>query len=124
MNAEDPQRLRLYLARHEGEVVAATTLATVGDHAWYLYGASTTASRNVRPSNAVQWRMITDSMASGCSGLRPARNQRQPHRRGPPAGPGPVQGGHRGYAQEYVGEWDHVLRPMWNKAYDVYRSRR
>ena len=35
MNAEDPQRLRLYLARHEGEVVAATTLVTVGDHAWY-----------------------------------------------------------------------------------------
>ncbi|HQR80321.1 MAG TPA: peptidoglycan bridge formation glycyltransferase FemA/FemB family protein, partial [Actinomycetota bacterium] len=66
MNAEDPRRLRLYLARHEGQVVAATTLVTVGEHAWYSYGASTTASRNVRPSNAVQWRMITDSLASGC----------------------------------------------------------
>ncbi len=124
MNAEDPQRLRLYLARHEGEVVAATTLVTVGDHAWYSYGASTTASRNVRPSNAVQWRMITDSMASGCSvyDLRGISDNLT-------AGDhllGLVQFkvGTGGYAQEYVGEWDHVLRPMWNKAYDVYRSRR
>lgn len=124
MNAEDPQRLRLYLALHEEEVVAATTLVTVGDHAWYSYGASTTASRNVRPSNAVQWRMITDSMASGCSvyDLRGISDNLT-------AGDhllGLVQFkvGTGGYALEYVGEWDHVLRPMWNKAYDLYRQRR
>jgi lipid II:glycine glycyltransferase (peptidoglycan interpeptide bridge formation enzyme) len=124
MNAEDPKRLRLYLARHAGEVVAATTLVTVGDHAWYSYGASTTASRNVRPSNAVQWRMITDSMASGCSvyDLRGISDNLT-------AGDhllGLVQFkvGTGGYAQEYVGEWDHVLRPLWNKAYEAYRKRR
>ena len=124
MNAEDPHRLRLYLARHEGEVVAATTLVTVGDHAWYSYGASTTASRNVRPSNAVQWRMISDSMASGCSvyDLRGISDNLT-------AGDhllGLVQFkvGTGGYAQEYVGEWDFVLRPMWNKAYEAYRKRR
>jgi len=124
MNAEDPQRLRLYLARHGGEVVAATTLVTVGDHAWYSYGASTTASRNVRPSNAVQWRMITDSMAAGCSvyDLRGISDNLT-------AGDhllGLVQFkvGTGGYAQEYVGEWDHVLRALWNKAYEAYRKRR
>ncbi|MEZ5184568.1 MAG: peptidoglycan bridge formation glycyltransferase FemA/FemB family protein [Candidatus Nanopelagicales bacterium] len=124
MNAEDPHRLRLYLARHEGEVVAATTLVTVGDHAWYSYGASTTASRNVRPSNAVQWRMITDSMDSGCSvyDLRGISDNLT-------AGDhllGLVQFkvGTGGYAQEYVGEWDYVLRPFWNKAYEAYRKRR
>jgi lipid II:glycine glycyltransferase (peptidoglycan interpeptide bridge formation enzyme) len=123
MNAEDPQRLRLYLARHEGEVVAATTLVTVGDHAWYSYGASTTASRNVRPSNAVQWQMIKDAMASGCSvyDLRGISDNLT-------AGDhllGLVQFkvGTGGYAQEYVGEWDHVLRPLWNKAYEAYRKR-
>ncbi len=124
MNAEDPNRLALYLARHEGEVVAATTLVTVGDHAWYSYGASTTASRNVRPSNAVQWRMITDSLGAGCSvyDLRGISDNLT-------AGDhllGLVQFkvGTGGYAQEYVGEWDRVLRPLWNKAYEVYRSRR
>lgn len=124
MNAEDPRRLRLYLARHEGQVVAATTLVTVGDHAWYSYGASTTASRNVRPSNAVQWRMITDSLASGCTiyDLRGISDNLT-------AGDhllGLVQFkvGTGGYAQEYVGEWDYVLRPLWNKAYEAYRARR
>jgi lipid II:glycine glycyltransferase (peptidoglycan interpeptide bridge formation enzyme) len=117
MNAEDPDRLALYLARHEGEVVAATTLVTVGDHAWYSYGASTTASRNVRPSNAVQWRMITDSMAAGCSvydlrGISPLLGLVQ------------FKVGTGGYAQEYVGEWDYVLRPTWNAAYQAYRKRR
>jgi lipid II:glycine glycyltransferase (peptidoglycan interpeptide bridge formation enzyme) len=124
MNAEDPGRLSLYLAQHEGEVVAATTLVTVGDHAWYSYGASTTASRNVRPSNAVQWRMITDSLDAGCSvyDLRGISDNLT-------AGDhllGLVQFkvGTGGYAQEYVGEWDRVLRPLWNRAYEAYRSRR
>lgn len=124
MNAEDPQRLRLYLARHEGEVVASTTMVTVGEHAWYSYGASTTASRNVRPSNAVQWQMICDSIDSGCSvyDLRGISDNLT-------AGDhllGLVQFkvGTGGYAQEYVGEWDYVLRPLWNKAYEAYRNRR
>jgi lipid II:glycine glycyltransferase (peptidoglycan interpeptide bridge formation enzyme) len=29
-----------------------------------------------------------------------------------------------GYAQEYVGEWDYVLSPIWAKAFDFYMSRR
>ncbi len=123
-SAEDPNRLALYLARHEGEVVAATTLVTVGDHAWYSYGASTTASRNVRPSNAVQWRMITDSLDAGCS-LYDLRGISDNLTAGDHLlGLVQFKVGTGGYAQEYVGEWDRVLRPLWNKAYEVYRSRR
>lgn len=123
LNAEDPDRMRLYLAEHEGEVVAATTMVTVGEHSWYSYGASTTASRNVRPSNAVQWQMITDSLDSGCTvyDLRGISDNLT-------AGDhllGLVQFkvGTGGHAQEYVGEWDYVLRPLWNKAYEAYRNR-
>ena len=32
---EDPDRIRLYLARHDGDLVAATTWVRVGEHAWY-----------------------------------------------------------------------------------------
>ena len=28
-----------------------------------------------------------------------------------------------GYAQEYVGEWDYVLRPMWARAYRTWQAR-
>jgi lipid II:glycine glycyltransferase (peptidoglycan interpeptide bridge formation enzyme) len=29
-----------------------------------------------------------------------------------------------GFAQEYVGEWDYVLRTSWAKGYRAYQSRR
>src|SRR5690606_31777417 len=62
---EDPDRMRLYLATHEGDLVAATTLVRVGTHAWYSYGASTTLKREVRGSNAIQWQMMRDALAAG-----------------------------------------------------------
>lgn len=124
LNADDPDRMRLYLARHEGEVVAATTMVIVGEHSWYSYGASSTASRNVRPSNAIQWQMIKDSRAAGCSvyDMRGITDSvaSDDHL----IGLIQFKVGTGGYAQEYVGEWDLVLRPLWNKAYDAYRKRR
>ena len=38
MTAEDPNRIQLYLASHDGAVLAGTTMVTVGNHAWYSYG--------------------------------------------------------------------------------------
>lgn len=40
-------------------------MVTVGDHAWYSYGASSTEGRDLRPSNAIQWRMICDAHHAG-----------------------------------------------------------
>ena len=47
---DDPDRIRLYLGRHDGDLVAATTWVRVGVHVWYSYGASSTAKREVRGS--------------------------------------------------------------------------
>ncbi len=65
MQAEDPDRIRLYLARHEGEVLAATTAVRSGKHIWYSYGASADHKREVRPSNAIQWAMIRGALEAG-----------------------------------------------------------
>ena len=62
LGAEEPDRIRLYLAHHEGDLVAATIAIRVGAHAWYSYGASSTEKRDVRGSNAVQWAMIRDAL--------------------------------------------------------------
>lgn len=56
LTAEDPDRMRLYVARHEGEPLAAATMLTLGEHAWYSCGASADHRREVRPSNAIKWR--------------------------------------------------------------------
>ncbi|MDN5790751.1 MAG: aminoacyltransferase, partial [Micrococcales bacterium] len=65
MSAEDPDRIRVYLAEHEGDVLAATIWIRVGEHAWYSYGASTSAKRELQASTAIQWRMIHDSLSAG-----------------------------------------------------------
>lgn len=124
MSAEDPERIKLYLARHEGDLVAATVLVRVGAHAWYTYGASSTAKREVRGSNACQWAMIRDSMAAGCDvydlrGITPTLDADDPH-----VGLIRFKVGTGGRAVGYVGEWDLPLRPRVYRAFDVYmRSR-
>jgi lipid II:glycine glycyltransferase (peptidoglycan interpeptide bridge formation enzyme) len=124
MRAEDPRRIRLYLARHEGDLVAATTMVQVGRHAWYSYGASSTAKREVRGSNAVQWRMIRDALADGAAvydlrGITDTISEDDPHY-------GLIQFklGTGGEAVEYLGEWDLPLNRLLFKAFEVYLDRR
>nr|WP_243744714.1 peptidoglycan bridge formation glycyltransferase FemA/FemB family protein [Streptomyces hainanensis] len=65
LNAEEPGRMRLYLARHDGETLAAHTMIRVGGRVWYQTGASADHRREVRPSNLLQWRMLLDAQALG-----------------------------------------------------------
>jgi vancomycin resistance protein VanK len=70
MSAAEPGSvtdIRLHLAHHEGDLVAATVGIRVGSHAWYSYGASSTDKREVRGSNAVQWQMIREAIAAGAA---------------------------------------------------------
>jgi len=124
LNAEDPDRMRLYLARHEGDLVAATTMVRVGTHAWYSYGASTTAKRDVRGSNAIQWQMIRDALAAGATvydlrGITDTLSSDDPH-----LGLIQFKVGTGGEAVEYAGEWDLPLSRVLYKAFDLYMKRR
>lgn len=124
MSAEDPERIKLYFAHHEGDLVAATILVKVGAHAWYSYGASSTEKREVRGSNALQWAMIRDSLGAGCDvydlrGITPTLSADDPH-----VGLIQFKAGTGGQAVEYAGEWDLPLRPVLYKAFDVYMKRR
>ncbi|HEU0285930.1 MAG TPA: peptidoglycan bridge formation glycyltransferase FemA/FemB family protein [Nocardioidaceae bacterium] len=124
LTEEDPERFRLYLAHHEGDLVAATTMVRVGGHAWYSYGASTTAKREVRGSNAVQWQMIRDAMAAGASvydlrGITDTLDADDPH-----VGLVQFKVGTGGDAVEYAGEWDLPLSRVLYHAFDLYMRRR
>ncbi|MFD5899468.1 lipid II:glycine glycyltransferase FemX [Streptomyces sp. NPDC060366] len=124
LTAEDPERIRLYLARHRGGLVAAAIMIRVGAHTWYAYGASSTEKREVRGSNACQWAMIRDSLAAGCDvydlrGITPTLDADDPH-----VGLIQFKAGTGGQAVRYVGEWDLPLRPMVYRAFDHYMKRR
>ncbi len=124
MNAEDPDRLQLYLAHYEGQLLASTTMVTVGLHAWYSYGASSNSGRQVRPSNAIQWQMIRDSLASGASvyDLRGISDTLDPDDH--LFGLIQFKVGTGGEAVELAGEWDFPLRPAWHHAFKAYMARR
>ncbi|MDH2412821.1 peptidoglycan bridge formation glycyltransferase FemA/FemB family protein [Nocardioides sp. CER19] len=124
MSAEDPERIKLYFARHEGDLVAATIMVRVGAHAWYSYGASSTEKRDVRGSNALQWAMMRDAIAAGCDvydlrGITPTLSADDPH-----VGLIQFKAGTGGQAVEYAGEWDLPLRSVLYKAFTLYMSRR
>jgi lipid II:glycine glycyltransferase (peptidoglycan interpeptide bridge formation enzyme) len=124
LNGEDPDRIRLYLARHDGDLVAATTCVRVGGHVWYTYGASSTAKREARGSNATQWRMITDALAAGATvydlrGITETVEADDPH-----VGLIQFKVGTGGEAVEYVGEWDLPLNAILYAAFDLYMKRR
>ncbi|MFJ2887611.1 lipid II:glycine glycyltransferase FemX [Streptomyces sp. NPDC087305] len=124
LRAEDPDRITLYLAHHQYDLVAATILVRVGAHAWYSYGASSTEKREVRGSNACQWAMIRDALAAGCDvydlrGITPTLDADDPH-----VGLVQFKVGTGGQAVRYAGEWDLPLRPLIYRAFDLYMSRR
>lgn len=124
MTQEDPTRIRLYLARHDGDLVAATTWVRVGRHTWYSYGASSTAKREVQGSTAIQWRMMRDALAAGADvydlrGITETLASDDPH-----LGLIQFKVGTGGEAVEYVGEWDLPLSKPLYKAFDVYMKRR
>ncbi|MYV98093.1 peptidoglycan bridge formation glycyltransferase FemA/FemB family protein [Streptomyces sp. SID3343] len=124
LSAEDPERITLYLAHHQGDLVAATVLVRVGAHAVYAYGASATEKREVRGSNACQWAMIRDALAADCDvydlrGITPTLHADDPH-----VGLVRFKAGTGGRAVRYVGEWDLPLRPMIYRAFDLYMRRR
>ena len=124
LGSEDPERFRLHLAHHEGDLVAATIAIRVGRHSWYSYGASSTAKRDVRGSNAVQWAMIREALAVGADvydlrGITDTLDASDDH-----VGLIQFKVGTGGEAVEYVGEWDLPLNQLLYRAFDLYMRRR
>ncbi|MCX6396983.1 MAG: peptidoglycan bridge formation glycyltransferase FemA/FemB family protein [Propionibacteriales bacterium] len=117
-------QIRVYLAEHEGDLVAATIWIRVGAHTWYSYGASSTEKRDVRGSNAVQWQMIRDSLAVGADvydlrGITETLAADDSH-----IGLIQFKVGTGGEAVEYVGEWDLPLNRALYAAFQMYLRRR
>lgn len=124
LSSEDPDRIRLYLAEHEGDLVASTIWIRVGEHSWYSYGASSTEKRDVRGSNAIQWRMIADAIAAGATvydlrGITETLASDDPH-----LGLIQFKVGTGGEAVEYAGEWDLPLNKAIYAAFQLYLKRR
>lgn len=82
-SCEPEPRLSVWVARHEGQALAAIITLFFGKHATYLYGASSGEKRNLMPAYALQWSAIQAAAAEGCAdydffGIPPDEDPRHP----------------------------------------------
>ena len=139
MTAEDPKRFRLYVARHDGDVLAATIMVTVGEHVWSAYtgsalyrvspiagqpySGSAEYKREMRASNAIQWRMLSDAHAAGAAvyDLRGVSEALDPA--DPLVGVTRFKIGSGGHVAAYLGEWSYPLDEVLHEAFERYLNR-
>ncbi|WP_411104387.1 lipid II:glycine glycyltransferase FemX [Streptomyces sp. cmx-4-9] len=128
LNAEEPGRMRLYLGIHQGEILAAHTMVVAGSRVWYQTGASADHRREVRPSNALQWRMMCDAHALGAQeyDMRGVPSTLDPDERS--FGLLRWKLGTGGQVVETLGEWETPMDGYANtalyKAFQAYLARR
>ncbi|WP_374776562.1 peptidoglycan bridge formation glycyltransferase FemA/FemB family protein [Streptomyces sp. NBC_01310] len=128
LNEEEPGRMRLYLGIHQGEILAAHTMIVAGGRVWYQTGASADHRRDVRPSNALQWRMMCDAHALGADeyDMRGVPSTLDPDERS--FGLLRWKLGTGGQVVETLGEWeipmDGVANTALYKAFQAYLARR
>ncbi|MEP6631907.1 MAG: peptidoglycan bridge formation glycyltransferase FemA/FemB family protein, partial [Lapillicoccus sp.] len=124
LGAEQSDRVGLYLAEREGQVHAGALATRVGTEVSYVYGASSNAGRGWRPSNAMQWRMLSDAHERGAAvyDLRGISDTLDPD--DPLFGLLRFKLGLGGDAVELVGEWDYALHPLRHRAVEAYLARR
>lgn len=122
--AADDDAIRLYLAGADGVASAGATMVRLGKRAWFGYGASSTQRRDLRASNALQWRMTRDCLADGmdCYDLRGIGETLDPGH--PMFGLLRFKVGSGGEVVEYPGEYDLALHRPLDLAVRMYLRRR
>jgi len=109
--AEPRPDIRLWIARHEGQALAAIITVYYGSEATYLYGASSDQHRNLMPAYALQWAAIRAAREAGCStydfyGIPPIDDPAHAM-----SGLYRFKTGFGGEIRHYTGAWDYVLLP-------------
>ncbi|OWZ84675.1 lipid II:glycine glycyltransferase FemX [Natranaerobius trueperi] len=101
--------LRIYVAEHEGDYLAAGISINYGGKVWYVYGGSTSYKRNLMASHLLQWEMIkwgleTNAHEYDFGGVFVLDNKDGLYR---------FKNGfcHEDGVTEFIGEFDRVYKP-------------
>lgn len=109
--------LHLYLAEHDGDLLAGIIVAELGGQATYLYGASSNQKRDLMPNYALQWAAISHARDAGLAtydlfGVPPADDPAHPMH-----GLFRFKTGFGGALVHRAGSWDAVTQPIRYNAY-------
>ena len=102
---------RTYVARHEGEALAAILVARHAGRAYYRYGGSSGHKRELMPMYAAQWEAMRGAAADGLReydlwGVPPSDRPDHPWH-----GLHQFKAGFNGREVDYCGVWEAELRP-------------
>jgi lipid II:glycine glycyltransferase (peptidoglycan interpeptide bridge formation enzyme) len=115
----------LFLARHEGELLAGAILFILNNRAWYVYGASSNNKRNLQAATLIQWEMIRFAKSQGCRvyDFRGVSGNLDPDH--PLYGLYRFKEGFGAQLVEYVGEYDLPLAKggyfLWQRLLQAHR---
>ncbi len=102
---------RLFLAEHEGELLAGLFLLRFGPCAWYMYGASSGRKREHMPNHLLQWEAMRWARAAGCTTYDFWGAPDQLHPEDPLWGVYRFKAGFGGRFVSRLGAYDFVVRP-------------
>ncbi|MFQ3550179.1 MAG: peptidoglycan bridge formation glycyltransferase FemA/FemB family protein [Armatimonadota bacterium] len=115
--------MKLVLTYYDDKPIAGAIAHTIGNKAWYTYGASSNTHRNVMPNHLMQWNLIKWAHEKGCKwydfrGVSPKNTNNEEDDR--LKGLNRFKEGFSPRFVEYIGEYDLVLSPsfywLWNVA--------
>lgn len=103
--------VELWLAEHDGQVLAGIITLLWGQRCTYLYGASSNEGRNLMPAYLLQWKAILDAKERGCTeydffGIPPTGEEGHPMH-----GLYRFKTGFGGIIHHRHGAYDQVFRP-------------
>lgn len=116
---------RLYMAFYEGKPIAGTIAIRFSRTMKYQYGASSNEHRNVYPNYLLQWKMIQWGLESGCEiydfgGISGDLENED----NPLYGLYRFKRGFNGYVEQFVGEYDYVMKPLIYKLFNFANKMR
>lgn len=113
--------MKVYLAKFEGEYIAANIVSFFGNTTSYLHGASSNEYRNVMAPYLLQWQAILDAKKMGFQyydfwGIAPNDDPKHSW-----AGVTRFKKGFGGEQLDFPGTYDLVVSKVWYKIYKVVR---
>lgn len=83
LHASNAADVRMYVAKHGDDILAAIITVFCAGKAVYLYGASSGMKRALMPAYALQWKAIRDAKSASCGsydfyGIPPTDDERHP----------------------------------------------
>lgn len=121
---EDPNRIRLYMAKQNGTLLSAALWIRVPGHTWDIYGVKKSEHFDDPASYLLRWKMIKDALEMGDQffDFRGVGIHLDPE--DPFYELLQFKCGFGGEACELIGEWDYPVIPMLHWAFDMYMKKR